>query len=245
MKNILLALIATISIGIDLYGQIDLNKVATGAKKVIGENGGNIGKNLSNEDIIAGLKEALNVGSGNAGSSASKKDGYYKNPKIKIPFPPEAIKIKNAVEAVGMKSQVDKFVLTLNRSAEEAAKEAAPIFLNAIKEMTISDGVSILNGGDDAATNFLKDKTTSQLHEKFKPIVNSSLNKVEITKYWNPIIKKYNNLPGVEKMNPDLEEYVTIKALEGLFKLVADEELKIRKDPAARVSDILKKVFGS
>ena len=221
--------------------QIDLNKAVNEAKKAVGAGSGG---QLSNEEIINGLKEALNVGSNNASSLASKKDGFFKNPGIKIPFPPEAIKVKNTVEAVGMKSQVDKFVLTLNRAAEDAAKEAAPIFLEAIKGMSITDGLALLNGGDNAATNFLKDKTNSPLHDKFKPIIKNSLSKVEITKYWKPIITKYNTIPMVEKMNPDLEEYVTKRALVGLFKLLADEELKIRKDPAARVSDILKKVFG-
>jgi hypothetical protein len=134
--------------------------------------------------------------------------------------------------------------MTLNRAAEEAAKDAAPIFLKAITSMSIGDGFSILKGGDNAATTYLKDKTNAELMEKFKPVVANALQKVQITKYWNPLMTKYNSLPMTSKVNPNLEDYVTKKAIEGLFKLVADEELKIRKDPGARVTDILKKVFG-
>ncbi len=199
---------------------------------------------LSNDDIIKGLKEALTVGTGNSTVKASALDGYYKNPLIKIPFPPEANQVKTTVENIGMKPQVDKFVMTLNRAAEEAAKEAKPIFVNAITSMSIQDGLTILNGNNDAATQYLKGKTQAQLNTAFSPIVKKAIQKVELTKYWKPIITQYNKVPFVQKVNPDLDKYVTDKALEGLFKLVAEEEGKIRKDPAARVSDILRKVFG-
>lgn len=206
--------------------------------------GGSGSSTLSNDQIIKGLKEALNVGSKNATSSASKLDGFYKNPAIKIPFPKDADRVRTTVESLGMKPQVDKFVMTLNRAAEEAAKEAAPIFLNAITTMSISDGLGILNGGDNAATNYLNAKTSPALRAKFQPVVKRAIAKVHLTKYWNPIISKYNKVPFVQKMNPDLEAYVTDKAIEGMFKLIADEEMKIRKDPAARVTDILEQVFG-
>ena len=124
------------------------------------------------------------------------------------------------------------------------AKSAAPIFVDAITRMTITDGLNILKGNNDAATNFLKNGSSAALIEKFKPIIQASLDKVEVTKYWKPLVKTYNQIPMVKKQNPNLNEYVTQKAIEGLFKLIADEELKIRKDPAARVNDILKKVFG-
>jgi hypothetical protein len=237
MKKIIF--LALIIIGIANAGaQINLDKI----KNTV--SGSNSGNNLSNDEVIKGLREALTVGTNNATSLVSKTDGFYKNPSIKIPFPQDAIRVKEVCESIGMKPQVDKFVLTLNRAAEEASKEAAPIFINAIKSMSVSDGFSILKGADNAATKYLQDKTYSELKQKFKPIVKNALTKVEITKYWSPLITTYNKTPGVQKMNPDLEEYVTIKALDGLFKMIAQEELKIRKDPAARITDLLKKVFG-
>lgn len=200
---------------------------------------------LTNDEVISGLREALSVGTNNSTTLASKLDGYYKNPALFIPFPPEAQKVKDKVDQLGMKEQTDKFVLTLNRAAEEAAKDAAPVFLDAIKGMSISDGFAILKGSDNAATQYLKDKTTGELKTKFTPVVQNAINKVELTKYWNPIITTYNKIPFVEKQNPDLTSYVTDRAIDGLFKLIADEELKIRKDPVAQVTDILKRVFGS
>ncbi|MBI2279876.1 MAG: DUF4197 domain-containing protein [Bacteroidetes bacterium] len=198
---------------------------------------------LTNDEVIRGLREALTVGTNNSSNLTSKLDGFYKNPEIFIPFPPEALKVKEKVEQLGMKKQVDEFVMTLNRAAETATSEAAPIFVNAIKEMTIADGFAILRGNDNAATQYLKDKTAAQLKVKFNPIVKAAIQKVEVTKYWNPIINTYNKVPFVEKMNPDLEDYVTAKAMDGLFLMIAKEETKIRKDPMARVTDLLKKVF--
>lgn len=203
------------------------------------------GGSLSNADIIKGLKEALTVGSRNSANKASVTDGYFKNTLIKIPFPKEAEKVESTVRSLGMNKQVDDFVLSLNRAAEDAAKKAAPVFVNAITKMTINDGVSILKGNNDAATQYLKRTTSAELKNQFKPIVQTSLNTVQVTKYWTPLISTYNKIPFVTQMNPNLEEYVTQKAIDGLFTLVAQEELKIRKDPAARVSDILKKVFGA
>ena len=224
------------------FGQIKIDKkltdkvkkTATGKKKP-----------LSNEEVVQGLKEALTVGTNNSGAAASKLDGFNGNPLIKIPFPPEAAKMESTLKGMGMEKKIDEFVLNLNRAAEDAAKEAAPIFVNAIKGMTIGDGFTILKGADTAATHYLKDKTTADLKVQFKPKVVAAIEKVKVTSYWNPLITKYNKIPMVTKLNPDLEEYVTAKAIEGLFKLVAEEEIKIRKDPSARISDILKKVFGS
>ncbi len=203
------------------------------------------GNNLSNDEIIRGLKEALSVGSNNSAAKASKVDGYYKNPLIKIPFPKEAKQMESTLKSIGMSKQVDQFVKTLNRAAEDAAKKAAPIFVNAITKMTITDGLNILKGSNDAATQFLKRTTSTELKNEFMPVVKASINKVQVTKYWNPLVTNYNKVPFVTKMNPNLDDYVTQKAIEGLFTLVAQEEAKIRKDPSARVSDILKKVFGS
>lgn len=198
---------------------------------------------LTNDEVIRGLREALTIGTNNSSSLTSKLDGFYKNPEIFIPFPAEAIKVKEKVEQLGMKKQVDEFVMTLNRAAETATSEATPIFVNAIKEMTIADGFAILRGNDNAATQYLKDKTTAQLKVKFNPVVKNAIQKVEVTKYWNPVINTYNKIPFIEKMNPDLEDYVTTKAMDGLFLMIAQEETKIRKDPMARVTDLLKKVF--
>jgi hypothetical protein len=199
---------------------------------------------LTNTEVIKGLKEALSLGTNNSTALTSKLDGFYKNPEIFIPFPPEAIKVKEKVEALGMKSQVDKFVMTLNRSAETASKEAAPIFINAITSMSIADGFAILKGGENAATSYLKEKTTGQLKIKFNPIVKEAISKVEVTKYWNPVINTYNKIPFIDKQNPDLEDYITTKAMDGLFLMIEKEEKAIRKDPLARVTDILKRVFG-
>lgn len=204
-----------------------------------------VGGGLTNDEVIRGLKEALSIGAKNAAGNASRLDGFYKNPRIKIPFPPEAQKVKTMVEAIGMRKQVDEFVKTLNRAAEEAAKKAAPIFLDAITGMTIQDGFEILNGPDDSATAYLKGKTTAPLAREFKPIVKAAIQKVQVTKYWNPIATSYNRVPLVKKVNPDLDDYVTKRALAGLFELIADQEKKIRKDPAARVTELLRKVFGS
>lgn len=220
-----------------------IQQTANAAKETM--NGKPASNPLTNEEVISGLRDALTVGTNNSSAFASKLDGYYKNPALFIPFPPEAQKVKDWASKMGMNKQVDEFVMTLNRSAEEAAKDAAPIFVNAIKGMSIGDGFAILKGADNAATQYLKDKTTAELRLKFTPVVQNAINKVQVTKYWNPIITNYNKVPFVEKQNPDLTAYVTDRAMEGLFKLIADEELKIRKDPAARVTDILKRVFGN
>ncbi|MCB9359708.1 MAG: DUF4197 domain-containing protein [Flavobacteriales bacterium] len=200
---------------------------------------------LTNTEVINGLKEALTVGTNNSTDLLSKVDGYYKNPALFIPFPPEAEKVKEKVIALGMESQVEKFEMTLNRAAETAAKEAAPVFINAIKGMSISDGFAILRGSDNAATQYLKDKTSAELKVKFQPIIKNAIDQVEVTKYWNPIITTYNKIPFVDNQNPDLEDYVTTKAMDGLFLMIEKEEKNIRANPMARVTDLLKKVFGS
>lgn len=203
---------------------------------------------LTNGEVISGLKEALNVGIKNSVDLTSITDGFLKNNDIRLPFPPDAIKVKEKALEWGLQGQVDKFETTLNRAAEEATKEALPIFKNAILGMSISDGFSILNGGDGAATKFLKDKTTAQLTEAFAPKVKNAIEKVKLTELWNPIISKYNTamtFTGGNKLNPDLDKFVTEKAINGLFHMVEKEENKIRKDPVARVTDILKRVFGS
>lgn len=203
---------------------------------------------LSNGEVISGLKEALDLGIKNAVDVSSKVDGYYKNADIKIPLPEDAQKVKEHANKLGLESQVVKIEETLNRAAEEAAKEATPIFVDAIKNMTIQDGFAILNGGEGSATSFLKNATSAKLKEAFRPKVEAAIQKVKLTQYWEPVMNKYNMstmITGEEKINPDLNEYVLDKAIDGLFKMVEKEENKIRKDPAARVTSLLQKVFGS
>ena len=203
---------------------------------------------LTNEEVISGLKEALNVGIKNAVNLSSVTDGFLKNDVIRLPFPPDAIRVREKAMNFGLSKQVTTFEETLNRAAEEATKKALPIFVDAIKNMSVSDGFSILKGGDGAATKFLKSQTSNQLVLAFAPVVKEATTKVQLTAYWNPIITRYNSamtLSGGQKLDPDLDAYITQKAIDGLFYLVETEENKIRKDPLARVSDILVKVFGS
>ena len=203
---------------------------------------------LTNKEVVSGLKEALNVGIKNAIDLSSVTDGFFKNDIIRLPFPPDAIKVREKALYFGLSKQVETFEETMNRAAEEATKQALPIFVDAIKNMSISDGFSILKGGDGSATKFLKSQTSSQLVIAFAPVVKEATTKVKLTAYWNPLIKKYNiamTLSGGQKLDPDLDAYITQKAIDGLFYLVEIEENKIRKDPGARVTDILVKVFGS
>jgi hypothetical protein len=210
--------------------------------KSIGESG--TGTGLSSSEIAAGLREALEVGAKNSSGQLSALDGFFKNAAIKILLPEEAQKVEKALRDIGMGSLVDKAILSVNRAAEDAAKSAAPIFVDAIKAMTIQDALGILQGGDFAATNYLKSKTTSPLTNAFKPVIDQSLQKVGATKYWSDVFSAYNRF-ATNKINPDLSAYVTGRALDGIFYQVGLEEQKIRKDPVARVTDILKKVFGS
>lgn len=236
MKKIaLIVLAATLIVGCAEMTQVmnEVNSMANSSSP-----------SLTNDEVVKGLKQALEVGTNNSTAITSKLDGFYKNPEIFIPFPPEAIKVKEKVTALGMGSQVEKFELTMNRAAETAAKEAAPIFINAITSMSIADGFAILRGGENAATQYLIDKTSSQLKVKFNPVVKSAIDQVEVTKYWNPIINTYNKIPLVDKMNPNLEDYITTRAMDGLFLMIEKEEKNIRKNPAARITDLLKKVFA-
>ena len=200
---------------------------------------------LTEADAAQGIREALIKGTNTGVETVSKIDGYFKNPEIKIPFPPEAKEIESKLRSIGLGKKCDEVVLSINRAAEDAATEAKPIFIAAIKGMTIRDAINIVRGEQDAATQYLKRTTTEQLTLKFKPIIENSLEKVDATKYWDDVITTYNKIPFVTKMNPDLAAYVTDKAIEGLFVMIAKEELRIRKDPVARTSEILRKVFGS
>ncbi len=206
------------------------------------------GPSLSNDEVISGLKEALQIGIKNAVNQCGVVDGFLSNSEIRLPFPEDALKVKEKAMQLGMNGQVEKFEMTLNRAAEEAVKEALPIFTQAILNMSIQDGFAILKGGNDAATNFLKNQTSQELFDAFLPKVKDATSKVNLTAYWTPLINKYNAavaITGGQKINPDLNEYVTNRAIEGLFTLVKKEENNIRQNPAARVTNLLAKVFGA
>lgn len=239
MKKIFLAIVL-LSAGV-VNAQFDLKKIKTTVSE---KTKSSPSTGLSSKEIVDGLKEALTVGVNNAGDLTSSLDGFNKNDLIRIPFPEDAKKMETSLRKVGMGKKVDEFEVALNRAAETAAKEAAPVFINAIKQMEVKDGLAILKGNDDAATKFMKDKTNAELYAKFKPIVVKALNSVQITKYWTPLMTRYNKIPLTKKMNPDLEDYTTKKAIEGLFKMLALEEKKIRDSDVARVTDLLKKVFA-
>ena len=199
---------------------------------------------LTEEEVAKGLKEALTIGIEKGVDRVSKVDGYFKDPEIKIPMPNEAKQVEEKLRMLGQDKMVDDAIESMNRAAEDAASEAKTIFVNAIKELTLHDVMNILNGEENAATVYLENHTRSQLVDKFKPIIKASLDKVGATKHWNSVFTYYNKLPFVKDVNPDLDDYVTNKAIDGLFVQIAKEEKQIRKDPAARVTDLLKKVFG-
>ncbi len=221
-----------------LSSEAQLGKLKKSINKAIG------GDKLSTEEVAKGLKEALVKGTGKGTNQASKQDGFLKNPMIKILFPPDAEMVESKLRQIGMGRQVDRFIVSMNRAAELAAKEAKPIFVSAIKSMTIQDAWGILKGEDDAATRYLDRTTSNQLFAKFNPIIKKSLDKVNATKYYKELIAAYNKVPMVEKKDPDLDKHVTDRSIDGLFSLIAVEEANIRKNPGARTTDLLKKVFS-
>lgn len=236
-KIIFIIVIALVSKNIQAQGLKGIiNKVTNKDKSTKGS--------LSTEEVVQGLKEALSVGAEKSATQLSNVDGYFKNAAIKILLPTEVQKVQDAVTKIpGGSKLVDDAILSMNRAAEDAAKSAAPIFINAIKNMSFADAWSILKGGDSAATKYLKQQTTKPLTEAFRPIIDKSLAKVNATQHWNTVFSTYNKF-SFKKVNPDLASYVTDKALEGIFYQLAQEELKIRKDPVAQTTNILKKVFG-
>jgi hypothetical protein len=191
-----------------------------------------------------GIKEALEIGTSRGADLLSAKDGFLGNMAVKILFPPEAQKVEKTLRSLGMGKLADNVIVSLNRAAESAAKEAKPIFISAIKQMTITDATNILLGSKDAATTYFKRVTTAQLMEKFKPVITTSLAKVGATQYWGDAANQYNKIPLVKPVNTDLSDYVAQKAIEGMFIQVAQEELKIRDNLGARSSSLLQKVFG-
>jgi hypothetical protein len=199
---------------------------------------------FTEEEAGKALKEALTIGIKKGVEQLSKPDGYFKDPEVKIPMPKEAKQVEEKLRMLGLDKAVDDAIESMNRAAEDAANGAKDIFVAAIKELTLKDVLNIIDGENDAATRYLEDNTRTILVEKFKPVIKVSLEKVDATKYWNTVFSKYNKLPFVKKINPDLEDYVTNKAIDGLFVQIAKEEKEIRKNPVARVTDLLKKVFG-
>src|SRR5580698_6091211 len=203
-----------------------------------------LGKGLSSDDIASGLKDALAKGTQASTDKLSAVDGFFKDAAVKILFPPEAAKMETTLRNMGLGAQVDKAILDINRAAEDAAKSAAPIFLNAIKSMSVTDGINILRGPDTAATGYLRKSTSVQLTGAFLPVIKSSLDKVGATNSWKTAVDAYNKIPFHKKVNSDLPAYTTGKALDGVFYYVAVEEKSIRANPAGQADDLLKKVFG-
>ncbi len=235
MKKIILSVI--VFVAISTFGQAQngfLNGIFTAGN----------GTQLSNDNMVEGLMEGLKLGINTATGSASKSDGFFKNPEIFIPFPKEAESMKKTLEKT-MKPQVDDFVMKLNRAAEKASEKAGPIFLDALKQMTFTDALTILQAKDDAATQYLKAKTMSPLTDAFAPVINDALSTVGATQAWSVLANAYNMIPFVQKVNPDLGKYTTELALVGIFKLVSQEEMKIRKDPAAFGNNVIQNVFGA
>ncbi len=200
---------------------------------------------LTQSEVVAALKDSLSRGISKGALVASAKDGYFGNPRLKIEFPTEVRKVEKALRKIGFGKDVDRFVKQLNRSAEKAATKAKPIFIKAITSMTIRDAFEILNGAEDAATRYLMRTTGDELREQFQPIVSDTLKETSATRYYGDIVKKYNQLPYVSDVDPDLEAYATDRAITGLFVIIADEEASIRANPGARTTKLLRRVFGS
>jgi hypothetical protein len=206
----------------------------------------NAASGITENEAGQGIKEALTQGITNAVLNLNKTDGFFGSEVYKMFLPPDAKKIENTLRKIGMGSEVDKAILAINRGAEDAVAFAKPIFVDAIREMTLTDALNIVRGNKDAATQYFKQKTSEKLMAAFSPSVKTSLDKVEATKYYTDIVTTYNKLPTTfNKVNPDLPSYVVGKAVEALFDQVAKEEANIRANPAARATDLLKKVFGS
>jgi hypothetical protein len=199
---------------------------------------------LSQAEIASGLKEALTIGAQSSSNRLSMVDGFFGNSLHKIWMPEEAQKVERALRAVGLGATVDKAVLAMNRAAEDAAKTAGTIFVDAVRQMTIQDAVRILRSGDTAATAYFRQATTQALFNAFRPIVNNALAKTNATAYWNEVFTVYNKISS-KPVTTDLSAYVTNRAIDALFYEIKNEEIKIRTDPAARVTEILRKVFGS
>lgn len=243
-------LLALSGASLGAQAQFSLPKIGSIKLPTLGKTGtaagatGAIPAGLTNTEAAGGLKEALIQGISKGADQASKTDGFNLNSLIRIPFPPDAQRVATTLRSIGLGSQVDKFELSLNRGAEDAAKSAKPIFLSAIKSLTFSDVWGILTGSEDAATQYLKRTTTAQLTTAFMPIMQQSLDKVDATRYYSALTTRYNQLPLVKPVQTDLNQYATGKAVDGLFTLIAQQEADIRENPVARTTALLKRVFG-
>ena len=217
--------------------QIDLLKVASTKASALLSSSANI------DEVTKGLKEALVIGASKAIQNSSAKDGFYTNLLIRIPFPAEAEKMKKTLQKAGMKSQIKEFEKSINSAAELASKEVLVIFVEAINAMNIKDALQILKEGNTAATSYLKKHISVQLYKKIKPIAKKAIMQVEVTNYWNPLVKSYNAIPFTKSVNPDLDDYVTNKTIDGIFVLIANQEKEIRNNSNSRTSALLQKVF--
>ncbi|ALM50220.1 hypothetical protein AMR72_15800 [Flavobacterium psychrophilum] len=231
------AFIPLIALCLTLSGCAELQQVASQLPQA--------GGILSTADISAGLREALDNGIDKQVRKLTAVDGFYKNQLVKILLPPELQKVDKTLRDIGLSSLADEGLKMMNRAAEDAVKEATPIFVSAVKNITFTDAKNILMGNDEAATSYLRKSTTSQLYAKFNPVIKSSFSKVGADKVWSNIISKYNTVPLVQKVNPDLTDYVTNEALDGVYKMIAVEEKDIRNNLNARTSALLKKVFSA
>jgi hypothetical protein len=202
------------------------------------------GTGLSNSQIVSGLKQALIQGTSKGVNVLSVQDGFFKNASVKLLFPPEAQKVEKTLRDVGAGQLVDVAIEKINRAAENAASGAKDIFINSITQMTVTDAMNIVMGADNACTSYLRKTTSSALFTSFNPVIQKSLNKVGASDAWSTVMTNYNRIPFVEKINPDLDDYVTNKAMDGVFLMIEKEEKLIRKDPVKRVTDLLKKVFA-
>lgn len=202
------------------------------------------GVGISNFEIASGLKQALNLGIEKQVSKLTQTDGFFKNGLVKILLPEELRKVDKTLRDIGLSKLADEGLKVLNRAAEDAVKEATPIFIDAIKGITFTDAKNILLGNDHAATSFLQTRTTSALYGKFNPVITKSLDKVGATQVWGNIINKYNSIPLTRNVNPDLSDYVTNEALKGVFTMISVEEKEIRSKYSSRTTDLLRKVFA-
>ena len=235
----LAALLAAFWLVVPFQATAQFDSIFKRFKKVVPED------ELSENEIIQGLKEALEIGTRNAVNKASQVDGFFKNPDIRIPLPGQIQKLEKFLSAAGLGSQIEAFELSMNRAAEKAAREATQLFWEAITQMSFSDAKNILAGRDNEATLYFKEKTSEKLQEAFKPIVHETMSAVGVTRSYQNLEAALKNVPFVsnEDLNLDLDQFVTDHTLDGIFFLLSEEERKIRQDPSARVTELLKKVF--
>lgn len=237
-KHLFLGITAILFLGCNSQAQLNQTRLGRTLGQLQGQGA------LSEADIANGLREALRVGITNGSNQASQRDGYLGNELIRVAFPPDARRVEERLRQIGLGAEVDRFIVSLNRAAEDAAKASLPVFGAAITKMTIQDAVGILRGNDDAATQYLRRTSGQELYNTFYPIVDSTLNLNQTTRIYADLVNTYNRIPLVQRVNPNLKQYATEQAINGLFVLIAQEERKIRQDPAARVNDILRRVFS-